>query len=76
MKLYEYLAAGLPVVATGLPSLEGIADVMLVEGPDAVVQAIEQALAADTADRRRARSAAVQGHSWEARLAEIDAALG
>ena len=46
MKLYEYLAAGLPVVATGLPSLEGIADVMLVEGPDAAVQAIEQALAA------------------------------
>ena len=27
MKVYEYLAAGLPVVATPLPALEGVADV-------------------------------------------------
>jgi glycosyltransferase involved in cell wall biosynthesis len=75
MKVYEYLAAGLPVVATGLPSLEGIADVALVDGADAAVKAIEAALAGDTPDRRRARSASVRRHSWEARLAEIGAAL-
>jgi glycosyltransferase involved in cell wall biosynthesis len=75
MKVYEYLAAGLPVIATGLPSLEGIADVALVEGVEAAVRAIEQALATDTDNRRRARSAAVRGHSWDARLAEIGAAL-
>jgi glycosyltransferase involved in cell wall biosynthesis len=75
MKIYEYLAAGLPVVASGLPSLEGIAEVALVDGADAAVQAIEEALAEDTLDRRRARSAAVRGHSWEARLAEIREAL-
>ena len=27
MKVYEYLAAGLPVVATPLPALEGVEDV-------------------------------------------------
>jgi glycosyltransferase involved in cell wall biosynthesis len=75
MKIYEYLAAGLPVVASGLPSLEGMAEVALVDGADAAVQAIEEALAEDTLDRRRARSAAVRGHSWEARLAEIREAL-
>lgn len=75
MKVYEYLAAGLPVVASGLPSLKGVADVALVDGADAAVQAIEAALSRDTVDRRHARSAAVRGHSWEARLAEIGEAL-
>jgi glycosyltransferase involved in cell wall biosynthesis len=75
MKVYEYLAAGLPVIATGLPSLAGISDVGLVEGVAAAVEAIERSLATDSADRRRARSAAVRGNSWEARLAEIGAAL-
>jgi glycosyltransferase involved in cell wall biosynthesis len=75
MKVYEYLAAGLPVVATGLPSLKGVSEVALVDGVDATVRAIEQALAEDTADRRRARSAAVQDNSWENRLGEIGAVL-
>ncbi len=75
MKVYEYLASGLPVIATGLPALEGIADVALVEGAEEAVEAIEAALAEDTPERRRARSAAVLGHSWEARLAEIGAAV-
>jgi glycosyltransferase involved in cell wall biosynthesis len=75
MKVYEYLAAGLPVIATGLPSLEGIPDVALVDGVDGAVRAIERELGIDSADRRRARSTAVRGHSWEARLAEIGAAL-
>jgi glycosyltransferase involved in cell wall biosynthesis len=76
MKVYEYLAAGLPVVATGLPALDGVADVALVDGLESAIAAIERALAEDTVDRRRARSAVARGHSWESRLAEIGAALG
>jgi glycosyltransferase involved in cell wall biosynthesis len=75
MKVYEYLAAGLPVVAGGLPALEGIEGVELVEGVQDTVAAIERALLEDSAERRSARSEAVRGHSWDARLTEIAAAL-
>ncbi len=75
MKVYEYLAAGLPVVATGLPALAGVSEVALVDGVQATVAALAAALHEDSAERRRARSEAARGHSWEARLAEIGAAL-
>ncbi len=75
MKVYEYLAAGLPVVATGLPALNGLQEIALVDGVDQTVAALEQALAEDAAERRRARSEAARGHSWEARLDQIGAAL-
>jgi glycosyltransferase involved in cell wall biosynthesis len=75
MKVYEYLAAGLPVVATGLPALKGVDDIALVQGVDQTVAALERALVEDSPERRRARSDAAQGHSWEARLVEIGAAL-
>ena len=74
MKVYEFLAAGVPVVATGLPALDGIDGVELVAGERATVAALQRALG-EPADRRRARSEAARAHSWEARLAEIGAAL-
>lgn len=76
MKVYEYLAAGLPVVATGLPALEGVDGVELVDGAPATIAALERVIAEDSVDRRRARSEAACGHSWEARLQEIGVALG
>jgi len=75
MKVYEYLSAGLPVVASGLPSLERVAGVELVDGADAALSAIDRALAEDSPARRRARSDAVRQHSWEARIDEIATAL-
>jgi glycosyltransferase involved in cell wall biosynthesis len=75
MKVYEYLAAGLPVVATGLPALERVDGVELVEGADEALAAIEGVLREDSPARRRARSEAVRHHSWEARLDEIATAL-
>ena len=35
MKVYEYLAAGLPVVASVLPALEGMAELTVAEGVEA-----------------------------------------
>ncbi len=75
MKVYEYLAAGLPVVASGLPALDGVTGVELVAGAPATVAALQRAIDEDSAGRRRARSEAASGHSWEARLQEIAAAL-
>jgi glycosyltransferase involved in cell wall biosynthesis len=75
MKVYEFLAAGLPVVATGLPALANVEGVALVGGVDDAVAAIERALREDSAKRRQARSQSVRQHSWETRLEEIAAAL-
>lgn len=75
MKVYEYLAAGRPVVATPLPALEGVDAISVADGADAFVSAVERELAQDTPERRRSRSAAAAANSWDARLAEITAEL-
>jgi glycosyltransferase involved in cell wall biosynthesis len=76
MKVYEYLAAGLPVFATPLPALDGVDGVEVVATTDELVVAIERELALDKPPRRAARSQAASVHSWEARIEEIEAALG
>ena len=75
MKVYEYLAAGRPVIATMLPSLAGVPDVVRADSVDAVVAAVGAALAADGPAARRARSDRARAHSWDARLDEIAGAL-
>jgi glycosyltransferase involved in cell wall biosynthesis len=71
MKVYEYLAAGLPVVSTPLPALEGVGDIAYAGDAPSTVAALETAMAADGPELRRARSARAAGHSWDSRLAEI-----
>jgi glycosyltransferase involved in cell wall biosynthesis len=75
MKVYEYLAAGLPVVASPLPALEGLAEVTVADGVGETVAALERLLSEDSPTLRWSRSQAAQAHSWDARMAEIDAAL-
>jgi GT2 family glycosyltransferase/glycosyltransferase involved in cell wall biosynthesis len=75
MKVYEYLAAGLPVVATPLPAL---ADVNGVDfGSDALqtVRRLETLLAEDSHERRQERSMLASSHSWSARMIEIERAI-
>lgn len=68
LKLYEYLAAGKPVVATGVPELEGMEpDVALADGPEQFIASIEDALdRRSEADRARRMELASQ-NSWEIR---------
>jgi glycosyltransferase involved in cell wall biosynthesis len=72
LKLYEYFAAGKPVVASGVPELAGMEpDVALVKGTTAFVEAVGEALAHDSeADRVRRRALAAR-NSWEAKTERL-----
>jgi len=72
LKLYEYLAAGKPVVATGVPVLGAMEpDVRLVEGPEAFVHAVEAALALRSADDRARRTEHASRNTWETRAERL-----
>jgi glycosyltransferase involved in cell wall biosynthesis len=75
MKVYEYLAAGLPVLATPLPSLQGVQGVAMAADAERMAELLDEALAADTPERRAERSQLARAHSWERRLEEIAAAV-
>jgi glycosyltransferase involved in cell wall biosynthesis len=75
MKVYEYLAAGLPVVATPLPALAGLADVVTAPDAPGLAELLEQALGGDSRQLRAERSRRAASHSWEQRLEEIAAAI-
>jgi glycosyltransferase involved in cell wall biosynthesis len=75
MKVYEYLAAGLPVLATPLPALDGVEAIETVHSVEDLVGTAERELVADSPEVRHARSQAATSHSWEARLVEIENAL-
>ncbi len=76
LKLREYLAAGLPVVAAPLPEIarfEGL--VTLASTPADYVSAIESLLAKKRVGPSRERSDQVAGESWDGKVAEIESLL-
>jgi glycosyltransferase involved in cell wall biosynthesis len=75
LKLREYLAAGLPVVATDIPEVAAIkqSGVFLADGPASFVARAGQALA--VRGPSRARSDEMQNESWDDKVAEIEARL-
>jgi glycosyltransferase involved in cell wall biosynthesis len=75
MKVYEYLAAGLPVVSTPLPALAGVEDVIVAPDAEAMGAALDRELRADTPELRAERSRRAASHSWDARIEQIEAAL-
>ena len=75
MKVYEYLAAGLPVITTPLPALAEVADVSSAPDPTGIAELLDQALAEDSPDGRAERSKAAASSSWDSRLEEIAAAI-
>ena len=81
LKLYEYLAAGLPVVSTVSspnPALDG--HVRVARSAAAFAAALREEIGADTPERRAGRRRAVAGETWAARvdrvLAVLDEVLG
>jgi glycosyltransferase involved in cell wall biosynthesis len=75
MKTYEYLAAGLPVVTTPLPALRDVPEVVVAPDSAAMAARLDELMTTDTPELRAERSRAVRGHSWEARVAQIEALL-
>jgi glycosyltransferase involved in cell wall biosynthesis len=72
LKLYEYLAAGKPVVASGVPELAGMEpDVVLANGATAFVEAVQDAVDRDgDADRLRRKQLAAR-NTWEAKTERL-----
>jgi glycosyltransferase involved in cell wall biosynthesis len=69
LKIYEYLAMGVPVAAPPLRSLHRLEGV---HTSASLVQAVEEALRGTTPDRAEA----LRAHSWSARLAGLFQAAG
>lgn len=69
LKLYEYLACGLPVVSTPVAGLEMFPGmVRIASDSDYFSQQIDEALATDSQEQRLMRKAAVKPHTWTARV--------
>jgi glycosyltransferase involved in cell wall biosynthesis len=72
IKLREYLSAGVPVVSTPVPEVvRHAAWCAIGAGADDLERAIAAALPEDSPARRRARSAAMAGETWQARIAQV-----
>lgn len=75
LKFWEFLAAGKPVVASGLPSLEPYRHlVSLVHTPGEFAAALENALAVPERGRD-ARVVEAQRHDWEQRVDAVERLL-
>lgn len=75
MKIYEYLAAGRPVVSTPLDTLVDVPDVLKAATAEEFAARLDEAIAKDTPKAREERSQRAQSHSWESRLEQIAEAL-
>lgn len=72
LKLYDYLAAGLPIAAVDIPAVREFRDwVAIAARPDDLPAAVEQALADGSDARRQGRRAVAARHSWEGRVEQI-----
>ena len=72
LKLREYLAAGLPTHCTSLPEVMALAaHIHISNSPSDIAMWLEEVLATDTRDARRARRNLVQADSWASRCVQL-----
>ncbi|MHB1126058.1 MAG: glycosyltransferase [Bacillota bacterium] len=67
IKMYEYLAAGLPVVSSCLPEAETYPEILTGRDIGGFSRAIQQALGQNNVSRKAARQALARENSWAAR---------
>jgi glycosyltransferase involved in cell wall biosynthesis len=77
IKMFEFLAAGKPVVSTDLPEVREMGD-LIWRAPDAdgFIRALEAALADGGPRACARRQDAARAHAWPARFAELERLLG
>jgi glycosyltransferase involved in cell wall biosynthesis len=75
LKLREYLAAGLPVVATAIPEAERLASVRIGRTPEGFVREIDRLVAAGTTGPSAARAQAMRTESWDHKVEEMCAVV-
>ena len=69
LKLYEYLAAGRPVVSTAIPAARPFSEwVSIAEDRRGFIAAVEAGLAQDSEAACAARRAEASRHSWDSRV--------
>lgn len=74
IKLYEYLAAGVPTVSTSLPAVKAIdGSVWLADDASSMARCCDAALLHNTKAERAARSQLMLAQSWPQRLEQISA---
>ena len=73
LKIFEYLAASRPVVATRYQEIADLGDVVyLSDTPNDFLTNIRRALAEDSGDLRRKRLAVAQENSWPNRVQQLE----
>jgi glycosyltransferase involved in cell wall biosynthesis len=73
IKAYEYLAAGVPVVATDMPALRRLEHVVrLAESREQFREQLDAAVAEGKQARRAERQAEAARHSWSSRFDELE----
>lgn len=76
VKLYEYLAAGKPVVSSALPEVLPFSPaVSIARTPDEFVRRLEEELAGDTPEKAAGRLRLAGQNSWEARAKAVEEVL-
>jgi glycosyltransferase involved in cell wall biosynthesis len=77
IKAYEYLAAGVPVVATDIPALRRLQHVLrLADTREQFLQQVEAAIGEGKQARRADRQAEAARHSWSSRFDELERLIG
>jgi glycosyltransferase involved in cell wall biosynthesis len=76
IKLYEYLAGGLPVISTDMPQVRRLQPLIeLADSVDAFERAIERALGDRSESAAAARVAEARKHAWSSRFAQVEALI-